>query len=140
MTTPLPVPVWSQPVKCQSGFRWTIGCVRKAWKSLISPSQRANLQETQILLASSRISSSSLPSRPDAMRCILKRKTVTILLYAPGLRNRPSLTVLLAGLPEEVFLLPHPPGPSARTCLGIGREQPENKLSCVTRLLDCHVA
>ena len=27
--------------------------------------------------------------------------------------------------------------PPARTCLGIGREQPENKLSCVTRLLDC---
>ena len=38
------------------------------------------------------------------------------------------------------FLLPHPPGPSARTCLGVGREQPENKLSCVTRLLDCQVA
>ena len=110
------------------------------WKSLISPSQRATLQETLILLASSRISSSSLPGRPDGMGCILKRKTVRVLLYAPGLRNQPSLTVLLARLPEEVFLLPHPPGPSARTCLGIGREQPENRVSCVTRLLGCHVA
>ena len=87
------------------------------------------LQETQKLLASSKINSSSLPGRPDGMGCMLRRETVTMLLYLPGLRNRPSLTVLLAGLPEPPFLLPHPPGHSARTCLGIGREQPENKLS-----------
>ena len=139
MTTPLPVPVYCQPVKCQSSFRWTIGCVRR-WRSLISPSQMATLQGTLTMLASSRISSSNLPGRPDGMGCILKRRTVTVLLYAPGLRNRPSLTVLLAGLPEEVFLLPHPPRPSARTCLGIGREQPENRLSCVTRLLGYHIS
>ena len=36
------------------------------------------------------ISSSSLPGRPDGMGCILKRKTVTVLVYAPGLRNQPS--------------------------------------------------
>ena len=134
-----PFDVFSQPVKCQSSFRWTIGCARR-WKSLISPSQRATLQEVQKLLASSKINSSSLPGRPDGMGCILKRKTVTIPLYAPGLRNRPSSTVLLAGLQDIAFLLPHPPRPSARTCLGVGREQPENKLPCVTRLLDCHVA
>ena len=56
-----------------------------------------------------------------------------MLLYLPGLRNRPSLTVLLARLPDAPFLLPHPPGHSTRTCLGVGREQPENKLSCATR-------
>ena len=93
------------------------------------------MQETMTLLASS-----ILPSRPDGTGCILKRKTVTVLVYTPGLQNRPSLTVVLAGFPEEVFLLPHPPGPSARTCLGIGREQPENRLSCVIRLLGCHIA
>ena len=125
--------------KCQSRFRWTFGCVRR-WKSLISPSQRATLQEIQKLLASSKINSSSLPGRPDGMGCILRTRTVTILLYAPGLWNWPSSTVLLAQLPDVAFLLPHPPGPSARTCLGVGRKQPENKLSCVTRLLDCHVA
>ena len=41
---------------------------------------------------------------------------------------------------DVVFLLPHPPGPSVRTYLGAVRKQPENRLSCVTRLLDCHVA
>ena len=136
MTTLLPDHVFSQPVKCQSCFRWTIGCVRR-WKSLTSPSQRATQQETQKLLASSKINSSSLPGRPDGMGCMLRREIVTMLLCLPGLRNRPSLTVLLAGLPD---LLPHTPGPSARTCLGVGREQPENKLSCATRLLHFHVA
>ena len=71
--------------------------------------------------------------------CMLRRETVTILLYLPGLRNRPRLTVLLARLPDVPFLLPHPPGHSTRTCLGVGREQPENKLSCATRLLDFHI-
>ena len=74
MTTPLPVHVFSQPVKCQSSFRWTIGYVKR-WTSLISPSQRATLQRILTLLA-------------------------------------------------------HPPRPSARTCLGIGREQHVNKLMC----------
>ena len=69
MTTLLPVHMLSQPVKCQSSFWWTIGCVRR-WKSLTSPSQRATLQETQKLLASSKINSSSLPSRPDGMGCM----------------------------------------------------------------------
>ena len=134
MTTFLPVHVSSQPVKCQSSFRWMIGCVRR-WTSLISPSQRDTLQEILTLLASSRISSSSLPSHPDGMGCILIR-TVRVTLYAPGLRNRPSSTIHLAKLPDIVFLLPHPPGPSVRTCLGVAREQPMNKLSCATRLLD----
>ena len=90
-------------------------CVRRL-KSLTSPSQRATLQETQKLLASSKISSSSLPSRPDGMGCMLRRETVTMLLCLPGLWNRPSLTVLLAGLPDAPFLLPHLPGHSTRTC------------------------
>ena len=60
MTTILPVHVFSQLVKCQSSFRWTIGCARR-WKSLISPTQRATLQEIQKLLVSSKINSSSLP-------------------------------------------------------------------------------
>ena len=38
---------------------------------------------------------------------------------------------------DVAFLLPHPPGPLARTCSGVGREQPENKLPCAIRLLDC---
>ena len=97
-TVLLPVHVFSQPVKCQSSFRWTIGCVRR-WKSLPSPSQGATLQETLKLLASSKISSSSLPGRPDGMGCMLRRKTVTMLLCLPGLWNRPNSTVLLAGLP-----------------------------------------
>ena len=123
----LPVHIFSQLVKCQSSFRWIIGCVRR-WKSLISPSQKATLQGIQKLLASSKINSSSLLGRPDGMGCILRRRIGTIPLYAPGLRNRPSSTILLARLQDVAFLLPHPPGPSARTCLGVGREQPENKL------------
>ena len=71
MITLLPVPMCSQPVKCQSSFRWTICCVRR-WNSLFSSSQRATQQETQRLLASSRISSSSLLGRPDGMGCIKK--------------------------------------------------------------------
>ena len=59
MTIPLPVPMYCQPVKFQSSFQWTIGCVRR-WRSLISPSQRATLQGTLTILASSRISLSSL--------------------------------------------------------------------------------
>ena len=120
MTTLLPVHVSSQPVKCQSSFRWTIGYVKR-WTSLISPSHRDTLQEILTLLASSRISSSSPPGRPDGMECILIR-TVRVTLCAPGFRNRPSSTIHLAELPDIVFLLPHPPGPSARTCLGIWRE------------------
>ena len=77
MTTLLPVHVFSQTVTCQSSFWWTIGCARR-WKSLISPSLRATLQEIQELLASSKINSSSLPGRPDGMGCILIRRNVTI--------------------------------------------------------------
>ena len=60
MTIPLPVHMSSQPVKCQSSFRWMIGYVKR-WTSLISPSQRATLQGILTLLASSKISSSSPP-------------------------------------------------------------------------------
>ena len=65
---------------------------------------------------SSKISSLSLPGRPDGMGCMLRRETVAMLLCLPGLRNQPSITVLLAGLPDTPFLLPHPPGHSTRTC------------------------
>ena len=70
-------------------------------------------------------------SDTDGMRCILIR-SVRVTLYAPGLWNRPSSTIHLAELPDVVFPLPHHPGPSARTFLGVGREQPVNKLSCAT--------
>ena len=46
-----------------------------------------------------KINSSSLPSGPDGMGCMLRRETVTMLLYLPGLRNRPSLTVARRSLP-----------------------------------------
>ena len=48
---------------------------------------------------------------------------------APGHWNRPSSTIPSVELQDESFLLPHPPGPSARTCLGVGREQLVNKLA-----------
>ena len=59
--------------------------------------------------------------------------------YTSGLRNRQKSTIPSVGLHVEVFLLPHPPGPSARTCLGVEREQHEhvNKQLCVIRLLVC---
>ena len=117
MTIPLPVHVSSQPVKCQSSFRWTIGYVKR-WTSLISPSQRPTLQGILTMLASSKISSSSPPGHPDGMGCILRRRTVRVTQYAPGHRNRPSSTFPSVKLQDEAFLLPHPPGPSARTCFG----------------------
>ena len=135
ITTLLPVHVFSQPVKCQSSFQWTIGYV-KGWTSLISPSHRATLQRILTLLASPRISSSSPPGHPDGTGCILRRRTVRVTQYAPGHRNRPRSTIPSVELQDEAFLLPHPPRPSARTCLGVGREQLVNKLSCATRLLD----
>ena len=134
MTTLLPVHGSRQPVKCQSSFRWTIVCVRR-WISLISPSQRATLQETLTLLASSMISSLSPTGRPDGMGCILRRRTVRVTQSAPGQWNQPSSTIPSVELQDKVFLLHHLPGPSARTCLGIGRDQLVRKLSCATRLL-----
>ena len=49
-----------------------------------------------------------------------------------GARVQPTV-----GLHVETFLLPHPPGPSARTCSGVGREQHVNRRLCVIRLLVC---
>ena len=72
------------------------------------------------------------PGHPDGTECILRR-TVRVTQYAPGHRNRPSSTIPSVELQDEAFLLPHS---SARTCLGIGRKQLVNKLSCATRLLD----
>ena len=93
------------------------------------------LQETLTLLVSSTISSSSHPDLPDGMGCILRRRTVRATQYAPGHRNQPNSTIPSVGLHIETFLLPHPPGPSARTC--VGREQHVNRRLCVTRLLVC---
>ena len=59
--------------------------------------------------------------------------------YAPGHRNRPNSTIPSVGLP-------HPPGPSARTCSGVGREQARGQTvicnqaaglsRCLTRVQD----
>ena len=84
MTTPLPVHVFSQPVKFQSSTRGYAG----RWENLTSPSQRGTLQGTLTLLASSKISLSSHPDLPDGMGCILRRRTVRVTQYAPGHRNR----------------------------------------------------
>ena len=76
------------------------------------------------------------PGHPDGTGCILRRRTVRVTQYAPGHRNRPSSTIPSVELQDKAFLLPHPPGPSARTYLGVGREQLVNNLSCATSLLD----
>ena len=50
-----------------------------------------------------------------------------------------------AGLPDVAFLLPHPPGPLARTCSGVGRAAREQTVvrnqtaglsRCLTRVQD----
>ena len=96
-------------------------------ENLSSPSQRGTLQETLTLLASSKISLSNHPDLPDGMGCMLRR-TVRVTQYTPGLRNWPNSTIPSVGLHLEVFLLLHPPGSSARTCSGVGREQHVNTL------------
>ena len=63
-----------------------------------SPSQKGIPPGTLTMLASSEISSSSLPGRLDSMGCML-RKTVRAPQYSPG----------------------------HRTCLGVGREQYVNR-------------
>ena len=68
--------------------------------------------------------------------CMLRR-TVRATPYAPGHRNQPNSTISSVGLHVETFLLPHPSGPSARTCSGVGREQHVNRRLCVIRLLVC---
>ena len=80
------------------------------------------------------------PGHPDGMGCILRRRTVRVTQYTLGHQNQPSSTIPSVELQDKAFLLPHPPGPSAKTCLGVGREQLMNKLSCATRLLDCQDA
>ena len=132
---PLPVRMYSQPGKFQSSSWWMTGYAER-WENLTSPSQRGTLQETLTLLVSSKISSSSHPDLPDGMGCILRR-TVGATQYAPGHQNWPNSTIPSVGLHVETFLLPHPPGPSARTCSGVGREQHVNRRLCVTRLLVC---
>ena len=136
MTTPLPVHMFSQPLKFQSSSQWMTGYAGR-WENLTSPSQRGTLQRTLTLVASSKISLSSHPDLPDGMGCILRRRTARTTQYAPGHRNRSNSTIPSVGLYVETFLLPHPPGPSARTCSGIGREQHVNRRLCVTRLLVC---
>ena len=128
----LPVHVLSQPVKCQSSSRWMTGYAER-WTSLTSLSQKGTLQEILTLLASSRTGSSSDPGHPDGMGCMLRTMRVT--QYPPGHLNRPNSTMPSVELQDKVFLLPHPPGPSARTCSGVRREQHVNKLLCAIRLL-----
>ena len=140
---PLPVYMSSQPVKCHSNSRWMTGYAGK-WTNLTSPSQKGILQETLTLLASSKISLSSLPDLPDGMGCMWRRRTVRVTQYAPGHQNWPNSTIPSVRLHVEVFLLPHPPGPSVRTCSGVGRERHMSKLCnqavglsrCLTRVQD----
>ena len=91
------------------------------WTSLTLPSQRGTLQEILILPVSSKINLSSHPSHLDSMGCMPRGETVTVRLCTPGLRNRQNSTIPSVELHVEAFLLPHPPGPLARTCSGIGR-------------------
>ena len=65
-----------------------------------------------------------LPDLPDGMGCMLRK---TVQQYAPGHRTLPNSTIPSAGLLEETFLLPHPPGPSVKIYLGVGREQLVNR-------------
>ena len=64
--------------------------------------------------------------RPDGMGCMLRR-AVRVQQYAPGHRILPNSTTPSAGLHAEIYLLPHPPRPSVRTCSGVGREQHVNR-------------
>ena len=66
------------------------------------------------------------PDLPDGMGCTLRR-TVRAQQYAPGHQTLPNSTIPSAGLPEETFLLPHPPGPSVKIYSGVGREQHVNR-------------
>ena len=107
-----------------SNFRWATGCAERSLNSTL-PSQKGIPPGTLTMLASE-ISSSSLPGRLDGMGFML-RKTVRVPQYATGHRNLTNSIIPSAGLLTEIFLLPHPPGPSARTCLGVGREQHMNR-------------
>ena len=51
----------------------------------------------------------------SSMTCMLTRKTLIHLLCIPGLRNQQNSTVHSIGLPGVIYLLPHPPGPLAKT-------------------------
>ena len=66
-----------------------------------------------------------------------KKDCESTTVRTPDHWNRPNSTIPSVGLHVEAFLLPHPPGPSARTCSGVGREQHVNRWLCVTRLLVC---
>ena len=65
------------------------------------------------------------------------RRAVRVQQYATGHWTLSNSTIPSAGLHEETFLLPHPPGPSVRICSGVGREQHVNRELCATRLLVC---
>ena len=114
-----------QPTSKVSNFRSMTGCAERCLNSTL-PSQKGIPPGTLTTLTSSEISSSSPPGRLDGMGCML-RKNVRVQQYALGHRNLPNSTIPSAGLHVEVFLLLHPPGPSARTCLGVGREQHVNR-------------
>ena len=71
MTTPLPVHMFTQPVKYLSNFQWMTGCVGRCPIST-SPSQKGIPPGTLTILASSEINLSNLPGHPDGMGCMLR--------------------------------------------------------------------
>ena len=93
---------------------------------LTSHSQRATQLEIQTIPVSSEISLLKLPDLQGGTGCMLRR-TLRVQQYTPGHRILQNSTIHSAGWLEEIYLLPHPPGPSVKSYSGGGREQPENR-------------
>ena len=93
---------------------------------LTSHSQRATQLEIQTIPVSSEISLLKLPDLQGGTGCMLRR-TLRAQQYAPGHRILQNSTIPSAGWLEEIYLLPHPPGPSVKSYSGGGKEQPENR-------------
>ena len=89
-----------QPTKCQLNFRWTTGCVERCPNST-SPSQKGIPPGTLTMLASSEISSSSLPGRLDGMHAEKdsESSTVRTWLPEPAKLNHSCSRVARRGLP-----------------------------------------
>ena len=112
-------------VRSFMNFLWTTGCAGRC-PALTSQSKKATLPGILTTLASSGISSSKPLDLLDGTGCMLK-KTVRVLWFVAGHRIRPNSTTLSAGLPEETYLLLHPPEPSVRISSVAGRGQLVNR-------------
>ena len=124
-TTPLPVHLFSLPVKSLWNSLWTTGCAGRCPLST-SPSQKGIPPGTPTILASLGISLLNLPDLPNGTGCML-RWAVRVQQYAPGHRTLPNSTIPSPGFTQKPTYCPHPPGPSVKICSGIGREQHGNR-------------